>query len=60
MSNKTKGKIARAIFGLSFLFILGVVGGMEHFTISVGAGMAYMAVGFCVMTLSGMKGGVFR
>lgn len=60
MTKQVKGRIARYICGGAFIFLLGVVGGMERFTLSTGAGAALIAVSLTVMAIAGLKGGIFK
>lgn len=60
MPNRQKIQLARWTSGIAFLFTLSTVGGLERFSLTLGTGIAYIALGFTVFAIAGLKGGIFR
>lgn len=57
---KTKAAICRVLFVWALFSTLCIIGGLEKFSISPSQAVTYITLGFILMTLSGLKGGVFR
>ena len=57
---KTKRSIARAVFAFTMLFLIGIVGGVEHGNCSMREAVARLILGIIVLFLAGAKGGLYR
>ena len=57
---RTKAAICRVLFACALFATLCIIGGLEKFSISPSQAVTYISLGFIIMTLSGLKGGVFR
>jgi len=58
MRARTKRRICGIVFGMCLVGLLGLVGGMERFDISVGAGAGLAALLLAAGFVAGCKAGV--
>ena len=57
---KTKRSIARAVFALTMLFLIGIIGGVERGASDIKEAIIYLVPGAILMIVAGAKGGLYR
>ena len=60
MKKRIKCQICAIVHCISFMYVLGVVGGLEHDYIELGRGVIMVLVGLAVWALSAHIGGFTR